>query len=80
MDLIDIATKLRELMSACDLADDALGGSFTSTDPELEALASQLRPAVHDTGALAYGFLDRLEKSPRFNKQRADTLKRRLRP
>ena len=80
MDLIDVTIKLRELVSACDVAGDALGGSFTSVDPELEALASQLRPGVYDTGVLIYGFLERLEKNSKFIKQRANILKRRTTP
>lgn len=78
MDLIDIAVKLRELMSACDTAEDTLGGSFVKIDPELEALATQLRPVVDDTGALALGFLERLERHPKFMKQRRHILDRRL--
>ena len=80
VDLIDITTKLRELLGACDVAEDALSSSFTSTDPELEALASQLRPTAHDLGALTYKFLDRLENTRGFVRQRAATLKRRRTP
>lgn len=80
MDLIDVTTKLRELLGACDIAADALSGSFTSTDPELEALASRLRPAVQDLGTSTFEFLDRLEKNPQFVEVRAATLKRRSIP
>jgi len=80
VDLIDITIKLRELLTACDIASDALGSTFTSADPELEALASQLRPRVQGTGALVYKFLARLEKNEKFTTQRTNILKRRTIP
>jgi hypothetical protein len=73
-DLVDIGAKLRQLLSSHDTASYLLAHSFAEVDPELEALAGQLRPTVDSTAALIYEFLERLERTSLFVETRAERL------
>jgi hypothetical protein len=74
-DLVDISKRLRAALSAHDNASFALAGSFLALDYELEAIATQLRPAVDDTAALICSFLERLERTKAFETVRTAHLK-----
>jgi len=76
-DVVDISKRLRALMAAYDSASYIISGSFSEVDPELEALAQQLRPAVEDTAGLLYGFLEQLEQTPAYVRARTAALQER---
>lgn len=65
-DLRTLVVELRKLMALQDSVDYQLGCSFAAFDPEIEAMAAQLRPQVSETASMLFDFLDVVERHPKF--------------
>lgn len=74
LDLIEIASRLRQLLAAYDNAGHALHASFGQVDLTLEGAAARLRPEIERSATQCHQFLKLLEEQPIFIAQRTRKL------